>query len=79
MYDIFKTVGNHKDLADEIIVRQNRINELRKIKDTTGVEGITPSQLYSIISKLEEELTLFVNKTLERIEFEQKASIRRQD
>ena len=78
MNDIIKTTGNYKELADEIIVRQNRINELKRIKDTTGVEGISPLQLYSIIYKLEEELTLFVNKSLERIELEKKAFGERQ-
>lgn len=74
--DIIKTVGNHKELADEIIVRQARIDELKKIENR--VVGVSPMKIFSIISKLEEELELFVNKSLERIELEKKAFGERQ-
>lgn len=70
METIIRTVGNHKEIADEVIIRQARIDELKRIADTTGVKGISPMQLNSIITKLEEELALFVNKSLERIELE---------
>ena len=76
MNDIIKTVGNHKDLAEEIISRQARIDELKKIENR--VVGVSPMKIFSIISKLEEELELFVNKSLERIELEKKAFGERQ-
>ena len=79
MNDIIKTVGNYKELVDEIITRQARIDELKKIENTTGLKGVFTTHLDLIITKAEEELALFVNKSLERIELEEKTFGKRQD
>lgn len=73
MTKIIKTVGTYTEIADEIITRQAKINKLKEIEDTTGVKDVFTTHLLLIIEKAEEELALFVNNSLERIELEQKA------